>query len=113
MFMGNCKQRALVVASPVSMPAALTRTASGVYIIHGIAVILPTPRLTGGHAQLRNFQRPARSFRFSGFAMAAIWADTYCESLTYAQLGHSNSGYFRLAFMHSVPGDRPKQQSFL
>jgi hypothetical protein len=53
MFMGNCKQRALVIAFPVSLAGRVTQTASGVYIIHGIAVILPPPRLTGGHVQLR------------------------------------------------------------
>jgi outer membrane protein assembly factor BamA len=42
-----------------------------------------------------NFQRPARSFGFTDFAMAAIWTDTYCEPLTYAQLGHSDSRRFR------------------
>jgi hypothetical protein len=72
--------------------------------------------LSGGgvrFAAKMNFQRPARSFRFSGFAMASIWTNTYCEPLTYAQLGYSYSRRFRVAFIHPVPADRPKQQSFL
>jgi hypothetical protein len=60
-----------------------------------------------------NFQRPARSFCCSGFTMASIWTNTYCESLTYAQLAHSDSRHFRVAFIHSVPADQPKQQSYL
>ncbi len=72
--------------------------------------------LSGGGVQFgakMNFQRPARSFRFSGFAMASIWTNTYCEPLTYAQLGHSDSRHFRVAFIHSGPADQPKQQCFL
>jgi len=72
--------------------------------------------LSGGSVQFEakmNFQCPARSFRFSGFAMASIWTDTYCEPLIYAQLGHSYSRRFRVAFMHPVPADQPKQQSSL
>ena len=63
MFMGNCKQRALVV-SLVSIASRVN--ASGVYIIHGIAVILPPPRLTGGHVQLRQdeFPKPGTQFPF-------------------------------------------------
>jgi hypothetical protein len=99
---------------------------SGVYSIQGIAVIPPRLRLDGtGRVYLHpagsgvqfeakmNFQRPARSLRFSGFATASIWTDTYCEPLTYAQLGHSDSRRFRVAFIHPVPADQPKQQSFL
>src|SRR6266481_2552972 len=70
----------------------------------------------GGGVQFEakmNFHRPARSFRFSGFAMASIWTDTYCEPLTYAQLGHSDSRRFRVAFIHPVSADQQKQQSFL
>jgi hypothetical protein len=55
-----------------------------------------------------NFQDPARSFRFSGFVMASIWTGTYCEPLTYAQLGHSDSCSFRAAFIHPVPANQPK-----
>jgi hypothetical protein len=101
-------------------------TGSGVYSIQGIAVIPPRPRLggtgriylhpAGGGVQFEakmNFQRPARSFRFSGFVIASLWTDTYCEPLTYAQLGHSDSRRIRVAFIHPVPADEPKQQSFL
>jgi hypothetical protein len=72
--------------------------------------------VSGGGVQFEakmNFQRPARSFGFTDFAMAAIWTDTYCEPLTYAQLGHSDSRRFRVAFIHPVSADQPKQQSFL
>ena len=67
MFMGNCKQRALVAASLLNIASrVITRAASGVYIIHGIAVILPPPRLRGGHVQLRQdeFPKPGTQFPF-------------------------------------------------
>lgn len=64
-------------------------------------------------SMLEDCYGPARSFRFSGFAMASIRTNTYCEPLTYAQLAHSDSRHFRVAFIHSVPADQPKQQCFL
>jgi len=71
---------------------------------------------SGGSVQFEakmKFRRPARSFRFSGFAVASIWTDTYFEPLIYAQLGHSDSHRIRVAFIHPVPADQPKQQRFL
>src|SRR5437016_14348358 len=115
-----------VAGSAISRLSELPRPGSGVYSIHGIAVTSPRPRLdgtgriylhpAGGGVQFEakmNFQRPARSFRFSGFAMASIWTNTYCEPPIHAQLGHSNSYRVRAAFIHPVSTDQPKQQSLL
>ena len=95
------------------------------YTIYGIAVISTRPRLygtgrmhlhlSGGDVQSEakmNFERTARRFRFTDSAMASIWTKTYCEPLIYAQLGHA-SHRIRVAFIHPVPTNQPKQQSFL
>src|SRR5260370_4603084 len=95
------------------------------YTIHGIAVISTRPRLygtgrmhrhlSGGDVEAEakmNFERTARRFRFTDSAMASIWTKTYCEPLIYAQLGHA-SHRIRVAFIHPVPTNQPKQQSFL
>ena len=124
---GLASSRLMVLLSLESgdlAPIELPRPCSSVYIIQGIAAIPSRPRLNGsGRTHLSgdgvqfeakmNFQRPARSLRFSGFAMVSIWTNAVCEPLNYAQLGHSDFHRIRVAFMYPVPADQPKQQSFL